>query len=77
VDVKENVKMEKKNKKYAIIILVVLLLIFSIVQLFQVDGLKEKVKSSNSGAVSTSGVTQNQQQKTATPSTIPTMVGGC
>lgn len=72
----EKVLKEKKYDKmsYLIIGLVALLLVFSIVQAFQIDAIEDKISISSNvlSKVATSG-TQASQARTPAPA----MVGGC
>lgn len=79
---KDENKVKSNLNNYVMIAIVGLLLVFSIVQAFQISGLKEDIKSGtvSVGTAVTSGKTSTSNSLTTTRTATtkaPAMVGGC
>jgi hypothetical protein len=69
--------MEKDKTKYVVLVLVGLLLVFSVVQSFQIDDLEDSGIKTVSESVNVQASTSSSQQVVAQKTAYPSMVGGC
>ena len=67
---------EQKKINYTMLAIVGLLLLFSVVQAFQINALENKLEGGAS-AVTATGQTASQPAARAPAASVPAMVGGC